>query len=157
MERRLGNLAQIDLDPIIIACERMAQQYTGAIIIIARRNELQTFVATGEVIDGRISSQLLENIFFKNSPLHDGAVIILENRIKAARCILPVSDTTQLSADMGLRHRAAVGITEQTDAVAIVVSEQTGRISVCVGGTLHKGLTRKELSEVLDREFRQKA
>ncbi|MBN2175590.1 MAG: diadenylate cyclase CdaA, partial [Bacteroidales bacterium] len=119
----------VDVDKVIMACRNMSENKTGALIIITNKSELEQFVATGEILDSAISEALIENIFFKNSPLHDGALIIVRNKIKAARCILPVSNSQQIPASFGLRHRAAVGITEISDAMAIVVSEENGKIS----------------------------
>ncbi len=113
---------------------------------------LVDYVQTGELINGVISTQLLENIFFKNSPLHDGAVIITSNKIKAAGCILPVSQNTNLPKKAGLRHRAAMGITEATDAVAIVVSEETGRMSFFSKGNMEMGVSEDELKELLSKK-----
>ncbi|MDD2345617.1 MAG: DNA integrity scanning protein DisA nucleotide-binding domain protein, partial [Bacteroidales bacterium] len=113
------------------------------------------YIDTGQSINAEISSELLENIFFKNSPLHDGAVIISNNRIQAARCILPVSANQSLPPDLGLRHRAALGITESTDAIAIIVSEQTGYVSVCSEGQLNRNIKPSQLKSMLLQEFHQ--
>ena len=121
---------ELDIDMIIMACKNMAERKTGALIIIANQSALEQYVDTGEKIDANITEALIENIFFKNSPLHDGAVIIHQNKIKAARCILPVSANKTIPAKYGLRHRAALGVTEQSDALAIVISEETGKISI---------------------------
>ena len=114
----------------------MSAQKTGALIVIRRKDLLQSIIDTGDVIDAEISSRLIMNIFFKNSPLHDGAMIIGNNRIIAARCTLPITERTDLPARLGMRHKAAVGISEQCDASVIVVSEQTGRISHVRGGEI---------------------
>jgi len=124
----------LDIDTIIIACQRMADDKQGALIVIAQQNELRQIRETGETLNAQISSPIIENIFFKNSPLHDGAMIILNNEIKAAGCILPVSNNPDIPSRLGLRHRAAIGITEVSDAIAIVVSEQNGKISFCKEG-----------------------
>ena len=121
---------------IITACRHMSRNKTGALIVIQGNNNLREFEDTGEMVNATISSRLIENIFFKNTPLHDGAVIIADHKIVAAACILPVSKDTDLPAHFGLRHRAALGISEKTDATAIVVSEETGRISVAKGSTI---------------------
>lgn len=118
------------------ACQEMSEQKTGALIVIRRQDLLQSIIDTGDVIDAEISSRLIMNIFFKNSPLHDGAMIIGNNRIIAARCTLPITERTDLPARLGMRHKAAVGISEQCDASVIVVSEQTGRISHVRGGEI---------------------
>ena len=126
---------------------------------MARHNQLEEFTDTGERIDARISAQLIENIFFKNSPLHDGALIIVDNRMKAAGCILPVSATTDLPSNIGLRHRAAVGLTERSDAFAIIVSEQTGKISYSLKGVLYQNVEPAQLKQILEAgfQFRDKA
>lgn len=118
-----------DIDEIAQACMEMSDQKVGALIILRKRNELEDIATTGDRIDAKISSRLIQNIFFKNSPLHDGAMIIADGRIMAARCTLPISERPDLPASYGMRHKAAMGISEQTDADVIVVSEQTGRVS----------------------------
>ncbi len=144
---------RLAISDIVNACEELSSSKTGALIVLTMENNLDVFQETGEMIDARMSRQLLENIFFKNSPLHDGAVIISENRIKAARCVLPVSESTHFPAYLGLRHRAAVGVTEQSDALAIVVSEQTGRISWVKNGQMKRNIKPVELKEILVKEF----
>ncbi len=144
---------RIDIDSIVQACRKMASDYTGALIVISNSNDLEEYVNSGEVIDARISWELMQNIFFKNSPLHDGAVIIHRNRLKAARCILPVSANFDLPSDLGLRHRSALGITENTDAIAIVVSEQNGFISYCKEGILTRNVQPSQLKSFLEAEF----
>ena len=138
-----------DIDAIVRACKRMSASQTGALIIIAKINPLNEIIATGEQIDALVSRELLENIFFKNSPLHDGAVVINKHRIAAARCILPVSKSDALPTDIGLRHRSAVGVTAETDAIAVIVSEQTGQISVSVQGQLHRNISPTVLKQFL--------
>lgn len=145
--------APVDIDPVIQACRRMALSKTGALIAMARHNRLEEFTETGEMIDSRISTPLIENIFFKNSPLHDGALVIVDNRMKAAKCILPVSANPDLPSNIGLRHRAAVGLTERSDAVAIIVSEQTGKISYSLKGLLYLDVEPALLKQVLEAEF----
>ncbi len=125
---------------------------TGALIVIARTSELSEQIATGEILDARVSQPLLKTIFFKNTDLHDGAVIIRDERIVAAGCILPLTHK-EVDKSMGLRHRAAVGITETTDALVLVVSEETGRISVVRGGIIERNLTREQLEELLYLEL----
>ncbi len=149
----LTNENNLSIDPIIQACQKMSHTRTGALLVIANKNELTTFSNTGEIIEASISKQLLENLFFRNSPLHDGAVIIVNNRIRAARCILPVSGNRNISHDLGLRHRSAMGITEQSDAIAIVVSEQTGKISYCKKGELTLDIQPSQLKDFLEEEF----
>ena len=151
------NSAYIDeIEAVKSACRHMSATMTGALIIFARKTPLDEFLNTGEVIDAKPSAELLENIFFKNSPLHDGAVIIKDHRIAAARCILPVSKNRDLPQEVGLRHRSALGATEFTDAIAVVVSEQTGNISICRDGQLTRDYTsstlRQALEEMLTKE-----
>ncbi|OIP02234.1 MAG: TIGR00159 family protein [Bacteroidetes bacterium CG2_30_32_10] len=143
-----------DITPIVKACENMSKTNTGALIVLAKTNELKYYIETGEVIDANISDRLIENIFFKNSPLHDGAVIIIGNKIKSAKCILPVSESHNIPAHLGLRHRAGFGITEQSDALSIIVSEQTGSISLCKNGEIKKDLKPLQLKEILEEEFK---
>ncbi|NCC72740.1 MAG: TIGR00159 family protein [Sphingobacteriia bacterium] len=142
----------LDVDPIVSACRKMSISKTGALIIIARLNELHQYTETGQPIDAKITDELLLSIFFKNSPLHDGAVIILDNRITAARAILPVSGNQQLPGSLGLRHRAAVGITERTDALAVIVSEENGHISYSRQGEIVLNVTPSELKKFLEKE-----
>ncbi len=142
-----------DIDAIVSACNRMARTRTGALIVMAKEAPLDDFINTGEKIDSRVSRELIENIFYKNSPLHDGAIIIKNHRIDAARCILPVSRTEGLPTDLGLRHRSAIGATTLTDAIAIVVSEQTGSISLCKGGVLLRDISSIVLQQMLTDEF----
>jgi diadenylate cyclase len=143
----------LSVEPIVAACTEMSSANTGALIVLARRNELSEFINTGETIDSIISSELIGNIFYKNSPLHDGAIIISRNRIIAARCILPVTRDENFPATYGLRHRAAVGLSEQSDAIAIVVSEQTGDIAYSKAGTLYTKIKPEALKNFLESEF----
>lgn len=135
---------------IVRACVFMSKNKTGALIIIEQNMSLTDIVNTGESIDANINAQLIKNIFFKNSPLHDGAMVIRDNRICAAACILPVSHNTDISKDYGLRHRAALGITQQSDAVSIVVSEETSLIAIARKGKFERqGATQEELESYL--------
>ncbi|MGQ8338556.1 diadenylate cyclase CdaA [Sunxiuqinia sp. A32] len=138
---------------VIKACENLARTKTGALIIFAQKSELKEFVRTGEKINARISDALIETIFFKNTPLHDGAAIVIGNRIVAARCIMPITENQKLDPKLGLRHRAAVGITEATDAIAVIVSEETGKISIAEGGELHLNVSVIDLSNMLEKVF----
>jgi uncharacterized protein (TIGR00159 family) len=131
----------------------MSNSKTGAIIVLSRTTDLKFFENSGDAMDADLSKRLLESIFFKNSPLHDGAVIIRNNKIKAARCILPVTDNNDLPAHLGMRHRAALGITEQSDGISIIVSEETGNISVAKNGILENNLSIQELELYLQREY----
>ena len=139
-----------EIEAVKSACRHMSANLTGALIIFARKTPLDEFLNTGEVIDAKPSAELLENIFFKNSPLHDGAVIIKDHRIAAARCILPVSKNQDLPQEVGLRHRSALGATEFTDAIAVVVSEQTGNISICYHNKMTRDLTSSSLRQMLE-------
>ncbi len=125
----------------------------GAIIVIARNSDLKFYATTGDIMDAEVSKRLIESIFFKNSPMHDGAIIISQNKIKAARCVLPVTDNSELPAHYGMRHRAALGISEQSDALAVVVSEETGAISVARDGELRPNLSPEELEKILTKEL----
>jgi len=135
--------------PIVMACLNMSKQRVGALIVMQNNLPLGDFIRTGDTVDARISQRLIENIFFKNSPLHDGAMIIAGSRITAAACILPISHDLDIPKEFGLRHRAAKGISQETDALAIVVSEETGGISAAYGNTLRSGLTAEELEQIL--------
>jgi uncharacterized protein (TIGR00159 family) len=139
--------------PIVMACLGMSKRKVGALIVIERDMPLDDIVMTGERIDATISQQLIENIFFKNSPLHDGAMIISNKRIKAAGCILPVSHDLDIPKELGLRHRAALGVSQETDGIAIVVSEETGGISVAIQSDLQLRLTAEKLESILTKEM----
>lgn len=141
---RNAELAQRLIDSIVLACSHMSASKTGALIVLTQQQELKEYVDTGEIVDAVVSVQMIENIFFKNTPLHDGAMIITAGRIHAAACILPVSKRQDLPKSYGLRHRAALGLTEKTDAIAIIVSEETGKISVAQGDSI-KAVTTNEL------------
>ncbi len=134
---------------IVYACMNMSKSKTGALIVIQQQMGLENYEKTGDIIDANINSRLIENIFFKNSPLHDGAMIIAADRIKSVGCILPVSHDTDVPRALGLRHRSALGIAQATDAVAIVVSEETGYISIAAHGRLETRLSSSELEHRL--------
>ena len=136
-----------------MACMNMSKGKVGALIVIERGAPLDDIVDTGDLINANINQRLIENIFFKNSPLHDGAMIIAHKRIKAAGCILPVSHNLDIPKELGLRHRAAMGISQDSDAIAIVVSEETGRISVAMKGQFHLRLSAEELERILTSEI----
>ncbi len=148
-----SKLPPLNIAALVQACEHMAESKTGALIVITQKHELKQVFDSGERIDAVLSKQLIENIFYKNSPLHDGAVIISNNRIKAASCILPVSNSKQLAPNLGLRHRAALGLTERTDALAVVVSEETGAISVVRHAQLQRHLNGFELRSLLEEFY----
>ncbi|GHV15860.1 membrane protein [Bacteroidia bacterium] len=147
-------------DPVItslvLACMNMAKTYTGALIVIEQEIKLGHYSETGEVLDADISTRLIENIFFKNTPLHDGAVIISGNRIKAAGCILPISQSQDIPKSFGLRHRAALGISQETDAKAIIISEERGKISFVDDGQIQTNITPEKLQELLTETIRIK-
>lgn len=138
-----------DLTPITDAVRALSATHTGALIVFAKTSELKFYAESGDLMDALLSKRLLLSIFNKTSPLHDGAVIIAYGRIKAARCILPVTENPDLPANFGLRHRAALGMTEVTDCLVVVVSEETGQISLVVNGEMHNNLTVNELRKEL--------
>lgn len=137
---------------LVLACRNMSRNKCGALIVIEKNATLSDFFTTGEVVKANINSRLIENLFFKNSPLHDGAMIISDKKIMAVGCILPVSQNQNISKRLGLRHRAALGVTERTDATAIVVSEETGRISIAQNGRLTVDVSAEQLERLLSKE-----
>lgn len=139
--------------PIVMASMNMSKSKVGALIVIERSVPLDDIVLTGDLIDATINQRLIENVFFKNSPLHDGAMVISKKRIKAAGCILPVSHDLDIPKELRLRHRAAMGISQESDAVAVVVSEETGGISVAVKGNFRLRLSAEELESILTKEL----
>ena len=148
---------QQEMDPVIaqaiMACETMSRERVGALIVFEREIRLDDYAKTGTIIDGQVSEQLLRNIFFPKASLHDGAMIIREGRVVSAGCVLPLSDSKRLSADLGTRHRAGVGMSEVSDAVVVIVSEETGAISVAVGGMLKRHLATQTLERLLRQEL----
>lgn len=144
----------LDVDAIINACFSMSETKTGALIIISLKSDLKFYVNTGEVVDSALTDKMLENIFYKNSPMHDGAVIIKDNRIIAARCVLPVTEKENFPSNFGMRHRAAVGLTETTDAIAITVSEQTGNVSLTINGDINTNLTKEKLRYLIEKNLK---
>jgi len=139
--------------PIVMACMNMSRSKTGTLIVIERLSSLEDIVVTGDVINADINQRLIENVFFKNSPLHDGAMIIAKKRIRAAGCILPVSHNFNIPKELGLRHRAALGISQDSDAIAVVVSEETGGISAAIKGDFKLRLSAEGLENLLTREL----
>lgn len=137
----------------VFACEAMARSHTGALIVFERDNRLAEAINSGTILDAKISAELLRNIFYDKSPLHDGAVIIKDGRIAAAGCMLPLSSNGNLSRDLGMRHRAALGISEQSDAVVAIVSEETGAISLAVEGMLKRHLSQDTFESLLRNEL----
>ena len=149
---RVRSNVDLDIDSITKACQNMSGIKQGALILLTRKNNLDDIVTTGVVVNADISNSLIENIFFKNSPLHDGAMVIRHNRITAARCILPVSNKTNIPGHYGLRHRAAIGVTEDNDCIALVVSEETGNISMVTGGNIQT-IKPSELRDTIVKEL----
>ena len=137
----------------VMACDVMSRQKVGALMVFARSQPLDEYFKTGTIVDGNVSEQLIRNIFFPNASLHDGAMIIRNGRIAACGCVLPLSESNRLSADLGTRHRAGVGMSEVSDAVVVIVSEETGTISVAVGGMLKRHLAPQTLERLLKMEL----
>ena len=137
----------------VLACTEMAASRTGALMIFERREKLNSVVSTGTIINSDVSAELVKNLFFNKAPLHDGAVVIRDGRIAAAGCVLPLTQSTNLSKELGMRHRAGIGLSEQSDAVVIIVSEETGAISVAVEGMLKRHLSGASLDKLLHSEL----
>lgn len=144
-----SELSDSVVTPLVLACINMAKSYTGALIVIEQEIKLDNYISSGETLNADISTRIIENIFFKNSPLHDGAMIIRGDKIKAAGCILPISQETDIPKHFGLRHRAALGISQETDAKVIVVSEERGKISFASNGVIEANVTPEKLQELL--------
>ena len=149
-----GEKALKVIDELCEAAENLSRTKTGALIVIERQTKLGDVIRTGSIINADMSAPLLENIFVPNTPLHDGAVIVRDDRIYVAGCLLPLTSNSNLSRELGTRHRAALGISEASDAMVIVVSEETGKISIAINGTLTRNLDRKSLNKALVRVFR---
>ncbi len=150
------NQERLDIGAIVRACRDMGETKTGAIMVLTRDSDLKFYINTGEKVDAKVTTRLLESIFYKNSPLHDGAIIISSNRVVAARCVLPVTENDNFPVHLGMRHRASVGITENSDAIAVIVSEQTGEISYAVNGELKYNVSSEQLQEILEETFSNK-
>lgn len=142
--------------PVVLACMNMAKKKTGALIAIQQNMDLSMYVHTGEMFTADANARLIENIFFKNSPLHDGAMIIVSNQIRAAGCILPVAQRADIPKELGLRHRSALGLASETDAMVIIVSEERGKISIAHNGNLEVNISVEDLQQILmgEREVR---
>jgi diadenylate cyclase len=140
---------EVLINDVVLACDTLVARRYGALIVIERDEGLRTYIETGVPIDARLSYDLLVNLFTPGTPLHDGAAVVQGNRIAAASCFLPLSGRADLSTEYGSRHRAALGISEETDAVAVVVSEERGAMGVAVGGKLRSNLARRELRDLL--------
>ncbi|SEK31952.1 diadenylate cyclase CdaA [Parapedobacter koreensis] len=138
------------LKPIIDACRSLSKSYTGALMVFAKYYDEEYYQTSGEYLEAQLSKRLLESIFQKNSPLHDGAVVIVDFKIMTASCVLPLSDSEDLPLHFGLRHRAAIGVTEVSDAIAVVVSEETGEISFAKDGNVNMNISHEELEELLN-------
>ena len=151
-EKELGEMEMV-ITQTVKACEIMGRERVGALIVFTRTHRLDEYFKTGTVIDSRVSEQIIRNIFFPKAALHDGAMIIRDGRIAAAGCVMPLSDSHRLSADLGTRHRAGVGTSEASDAVVVIVSEETGTISVAVGGMLKRHLAPQTLERLLRKEL----
>ena len=151
-EKKLDEMDMV-ISQTVKACEIMGRERVGALIVFARTHRLDEYFKTGTVIDSRVSEQIIRNIFFPKAALHDGAMIIRDGRIAAAGCVMPLSDSHRLSADLGTRHRAGVGTSEASDAVVVIVSEETGTISVAVGGMLKRHLAPQTLERLLRQEL----
>jgi uncharacterized protein (TIGR00159 family) len=150
---QVRNVETIYIKSILKACKNMVKTKTGALIIIAKEADISQYTLSGQQLDAKISSALLESIFFKNSPLHDGAAIISGNRILAARCVLPITEKEDLPTHFGLRHRAAIGISEISDAISIVISEETSSLSFIKDGETSYGIEIDELKKLLENEL----
>lgn len=160
--RQLDHLAtEAEITQTVMACTALAETHTGALIVFERANSLESQVRSGTMVDAEISAELLKNIFYPKAPLHDGAVIIRAGRVSAAGCVLPLTANTNLSPDLGTRHRAGIGMSEHSDAVVVIVSEETGGISIAVDGMLKRRLSEETFeailrSELIPEEARQK-
>jgi uncharacterized protein (TIGR00159 family) len=148
-----SELKNLNYSEIVSACRSLSRQYTGALIVLAKTSELKNYASSGVEINARVSNKLLETIFNKTSPLHDGAVIIADNEVKAASCILPVSENDEIPRDLGMRHRSALGISEQTDAITIIISEENGAIGIAYQGNFELGVSTRRLTNLLKDHF----
>lgn len=142
-------LTEENIEDICNACINMSQTKTGAIIIIEKSDNLDLIVKTGRIISSNLSQIMIESVFYKNAPLHDGAIIIINKKIIGARCVLPISESNTMPTEMGMRHKAALGVTEQYDCIAITVSEQNGKISCFENGKMKTNLDIKTLKEII--------
>ena len=148
-----NEIISLDIKTLILSCEKMSSEKTGAIIVIERENNLEFLKNTGDKTKIRLTSQILETIFFKNSPLHDGAVIIKDNSIIATRIVLPVSESESIPKNFGLRHKAGIGISEKTDSIVLVISEQTGKVSYIKDGEFENFISFKKLSNQIKKDL----
>ncbi len=148
-----SSVMETAISQTVLACKEMSASRTGALIVFERNVNLNSVMGTGTVINADVSAELLKNMFFNKAPLHDGAVIIRDTRIAAAGCVLPLTQSTNLSKELGMRHRAGIGLSEQSDAVVVIVSEETGSISMAVDGMLKRHLTASTLDRLLHSEL----
>lgn len=155
-EHKITEMEQA-IEQTVVACTEMSRSRTGVLIVFERKNRLDEMIRTGTALDASVSCELLKNIFFIKAPLHDGAVIIRDGRILSAGCVLPLSKNANLSRDLGMRHRAGIGMSENSDAVVVIVSEETGSISVALGGMLKRHLKPETLDQMLRNELMPKA
>lgn len=147
-----SHISKTHIEKLVKACEYLSDNYTGALIVISKTSDLRSFTGTGEILNADISERLIQNIFYENSPLHDGAIIIAEEKIKAAGCVLPVSENPQIPDKYGLRHRAAIGMTEVSDSIVIVVSEQRGSITIARNGKIYPVTSVERLKQILSKD-----
>lgn len=148
-----GPVMETAITQTVLACKEMSESRTGALIIFERNVRLNTVIGTGTIVNADVSAELIKNMFFNKAPLHDGAVIIRDGRLAAAGCVLPLTQSTNLSKELGMRHRAGIGLSEQSDAVVVIVSEETGAISMAVDGTLKRHLSAHTLDKLLRGEL----
>lgn len=150
----LNPMSKEDIQQLVKAVFVMAEQHTGALIVISPTIEMESYIQTGEELDAKISSSLLQSIFYKNSPLHDGAIIIIGSKIRAAKCVLPTTSKIDLPIEYGMRHRSAIGMSEETNTLVIVVSEQSGNVSYCLSGRIKRVEEPQVLTSVIRRKMR---
>lgn len=149
----LSSKQPLNIKSIVLACKNLSKKKTGALIVIAKKYDIGSFSDIGDTLNANISSRLIETIFHKDTPLHDGAIIIINNKIKTARAILPISEATSLPLNLGTRHRAALGMSEHSDAFILIVSEQTGYISYAKDSEIRVNVSPEELSLLLEKEY----
>ena len=149
----LSTAVKLNIKSIVVACENMSEKKIGALIVVTHKFDMAKFSNIGDTLNANLSSRLLETIFAKDTPLHDGAVVIVNNKIMAARCVLPISESPNLPMNLGMRHRAALGMSEHSNAVIITVSEQTGKISFAKAGVLTQDISLDDLNYLLETEF----
>lgn len=149
------NIHRVDYEPLVDLCFDFSRQKTGALIVLGRKTDLNIFAETGDILNSNLSPRLIESIFYKQGPLHDGAILIKDETIIAARCVLPISDKRNLPPWMGMRHKAALGMSENSDAIVLIISEEKGFVSLAVEGNIERNLTKKRLLERLEVELNE--